>query len=159
MNCKKPKAKLNLDLGCGESVQQGFVGVDKRKLPNVGIIQDLEEFPWQIKSASVDLAMASHLVEHIKSWLSLDFMNEVWRILKDGSMFFVSTPYAGSFRYFQDPTHCNPWNEATVEYFIKDTPLYNIYKPKPWKLEKRVYHIQGDLEFVLTKIGNNTEPK
>jgi predicted SAM-dependent methyltransferase len=159
MSYKKPKLKFNLDIGCGENCQKGFVGLDKRNLPGVEIVHDIEVFPWPIETESVDVAMMSHLVEHIKPWLTIDVMDECWRILKDGAMLFVSTPYAGTFRYFQDPTHCNPWNEATTEYFVKGTPLYDVYKPKPWKLEKRVWHIHGDLEFVLTKDGVTSQPK
>ena len=156
MSFKKPKAKLNLDIGCGENCQRGFVGIDKRALPGVEIVHGIEVIPWPIESETADIVMMSHLIEHIKPWLTIEVVDEVWRILKPEGMFFVSTPYAGTFRYFQDPTHCNPWNEVTVEYFVYGGSLYNIYKPKPWKLEKKVWAIHGDLEFVLTKIGTTT---
>ncbi|MHC4397585.1 MAG: class I SAM-dependent methyltransferase, partial [Planctomycetota bacterium] len=149
MNYKKPKAKLNLDVGCGENCQEGFIGVDKRNLPGVEVVHDIEIMPWPLEGGCADIIMMSHLVEHIKPWLTADVIDEAWRVLKDDGVLFISTPYAGSFRYFQDPTHCNPWNEATIEYFVKGTPLYDVYKPRPWSLEKRVWHIHGDLEFVL----------
>lgn len=148
----QPKAKLCLDLGCGKNVQRGFVGVDARALPGVEIVHDLEVFPWPIEDDCASICMASHLVEHIKPWCQIDFMNEVWRILKPDGIFLISTPYGGSYRYNQDPTHCAPWNESTVAYFIKGSGLYEIYEPKPWKLERCHYFIQGDLEAALIKI-------
>ena len=151
MNYKKLKPKLCLDVGCGDNLQPGFVGMDKRKLENVDIVHDIEVFPWPIEDEVVSVIMMSHLVEHIKPWLQLDLINEAWRVLEPEGLLLISTPYGGSFRYNQDPTHCAPWNEATVAYFVKGTGLYEVYKPKPWKLEKCNYYIQGDLEVVLKK--------
>ena len=149
------KGKLCIDVGCGDNCQPAFVGMDKRDLDGVDIVHDVEVFPWPVEDDSVHVLMMSHIVEHIKPWLQIDFMNEAWRVLKQGGLLLISTPYGGSYRYNQDPTHCAPWNEATVAYFIKDTGLYNVYKPKPWSLEKCNYYIQGDLEVVLRKKGED----
>lgn len=149
---KKVKAKLNLDIGCGENLQPGFVGMDIRPLPGVDIVHDAEVLPWPIKSSTVSVILMSHMMEHIKPWYTIPVMNEMWRILEIDGLLIMSMPYAGSFRYWQDPTHCNGWNEATVEYFLPANPmLYGIYKPSPWKLEKRVWLIDGDLEIAMRK--------
>ena len=150
------KRKLNLDIGCGENCQNGFVGMDKRELPGIEIVHDIEVFPWPVKDGECSVIMMSHLVEHIKPWLQIDLMNEAWRVLEPNGLLLISTPYAGSFRYFQDPTHCAPWNEATVEYFLEDKPLYQVYKPKPWKCDRMAFHLQGDLEVALRKIENGS---
>ncbi len=159
MSFKRLKGKICIDLGCGENKNAGFLGLDKRPLPGVDIVHDVEIFPWPIETKTVSVIAASHLVEHIKPWLIIDFMNEAWRILEDNGLFLISTPYAGSFRYFQDPTHCTPWNEATVAYFLKGTPLYDVYKPKPWKSERVTYVVNGDLEMALRKIDDSEKPK
>ena len=41
------KAKLNLDVGCGENCQPGFVGMDIRKVKGVEIIHS--HFPGRLK--------------------------------------------------------------------------------------------------------------
>ena len=148
------KGKLCLDIGCGENCQPGFVGVDKRGVPGVEVVHDVEVLPWPIESNTVSVILCSHLIEHIKPWLQVDFMDECWRVLEDNGVLMISTPYGGSFRYHQDPTHCCSWNEATPEYFIKDTPLYQVYKPRPWKKEKLYWNIQGDIELALRKIND-----
>ena len=152
------QAKARLDIGCGGNKQDGFIGIDKRALPGVDIVHDLEVFPWPIPLNSCSIAIASHVVEHIKPWLMLDFMNEVWRILEPGGQFCISVPYAGSHGFWQDPTHCNGCNEATWQYFDPTYPLYGIYKPKPWRIKKGfpVYQVQGNMEVIFTKLEEKT---
>lgn len=149
------KAKLNVDVGCGANCQPGFVGMDKRKLDGVEIVHDVEEFPWPLEDGSCSVLVMSHLVEHIKPWLTIDLMNEAWRVLEPKGLLLISTPYAGSYRYFQDPTHCNPWNDATVEYFQQGTPLYGIYTPSPWHVDRMAFHLEGDLEVAFRKADGN----
>ena len=145
---------LRLDLACGSNKQPGFTGVDVRDLDGVDIVHDLEKFPWPFADESANLVIASHFIEHLKPWLSITFMDEVWRILTFGGTFCASTPYGGSRTFWQDPTHCNGWIESTFQYFDPRYPLYNIYKPKPWHIKKGfpVYQIVGNLEVIMEKV-------
>jgi len=148
------KAKgIQLDIGAGEIKRPNFIRLDKRKLPGIDIVHDLEVFPYPLPDECCLTIVGSHIVEHIKPWLMIDFMDELWRIMKVDGRLALSTPYAGSFGYWQDPTHCNGCNEATWTYFDPDLPLYTIYKPKPWKLVKGFpsWQVSGNLEVVLEK--------
>ena len=145
------KLGIDLDVGCGFAKQPHFVGMDKRKVPGVDIVHDAERFPWPLPDNICNRILLSHLWEHIKPWLSIDFMNELWRIMKPGCQLLISTPYAGSFGYYQDPTHCNPANEATFTYFDPAYPLYGIYKPKPWKIARNAYQMNSNMEVILEK--------
>lgn len=147
------KCGIMLDLGCGENRNPRFIGIDKRKLPGVDIIHNLEVFPWPLPDERCISVVASHLVEHIKPWLTIQFFDEVWRIMKPGGKFAVATPYGGSAGYYQDPTHCNPFIPATFQYFDPDFPLYQIYKPKPWKVDPGfpIWQANGNLEVILIK--------
>lgn len=147
-------AGIQLDIGCGENKQKGFVGMDKRKLPGVDIVHDLEQFPYPLEDESCLLIVGSHIVEHIKPWFMIPFMDELWRLLKYEGQLALSTPYAGSPGFWQDPTHCNGCNEATWQYFDVRMPLYQIYKPKPWHIMKGfpVWQQTGNMEVVLEKV-------
>ncbi len=146
-----------LDIGCGGSKQKGFIGIDKRELEGVDIVHDLEVFPWPLPLESCILATSSHVVEHLKPWLMLKFMDQVWDVLIPGGDFAIAVPYAGSRGYWQDPTHCNGCNEVTWQYFDPAFPLYSIYKPKPWEIHKGfpVYQEQGNLEVILRKLPHD----
>lgn len=146
------KAKLNLDVGCGENCQPGFVGMDIRKVKGVEIIHNAESFPWPIEDDSCSVVLMSHFIEHVKPWLQIDIMNEAWRVLEPDGLLLISTPYGGSFRWHQDPTHCASWNEATPDYFTPGKPLYDVYKPKPWAIDRLFWSLRGDIEVAFKKI-------
>jgi len=147
----KLKQKYRLDVGCGFNKQPGFIGMDKRDVKGVDLVHDLEVLPWPIQADACAVILMSHVMEHVKPWLSIDIMNECWRCLEPGGQLWLSMPYANSFGYCQDPTHCNPWNEATFTYFIPGQPLYEVYRPKPWSLLKHTWNLYGNIEAVMQK--------
>jgi SAM-dependent methyltransferase len=152
------KSGIILDLGCGANKHPMAVGMDKRKLEGVDIVHDLEKFPYPLKDESALTIICSQFVEHLKPWLTIDFFNECWRVLKTGGKMIVSTPYANSSYYWQDPTHCNGFTEKTFQYFDPESPfdnLYPIYSPKPWKIDFCTYQLNGLLEVVMVKRGLN----
>jgi len=151
---KEIKKGILLDVGCGENKQRGFIGMDKRPLDGVDIIHDLEVFPYPLENESCFTIVGSHIVEHIKPWLMLDFMNELWRIMVDDGQLALAHPYGISSPFVQDPTHCNPCNEVTWRYFDYRHALYTIYKPKPWILEKGYPSWQntGNMNVLLRKV-------
>ncbi len=146
--------KISLDVGCGENVQPGYFGMDKRDLSVVDIVHDAEVIPWPFEDGKCSVIKMSHFVEHVKPWLQIDLINECWRVLGNDGLLLISTPYAGSFRWYQDPTHCASWNELTPYYFEPGNGLYNVYRPKPWKIEKRFWYVYGDIEVAMRKIND-----
>jgi hypothetical protein len=154
------KGGIRLDIGCGYTPQKGFVTLDKSPDVKPDIVHDLEVFPYPLPDGCCLMIVGSHIIEHIKPWLTLDFINELWRIMKVGGQLAMSTPWAGSTGYYQDPTHCNPCNAATFQYFDPRYPLYQVYKPKPWLIEKGfpTWQMNGSLEVILEKIGEILEP-
>jgi SAM-dependent methyltransferase len=150
------KAQVNIQLGGGTTCPRGFINIDILDHPAVDITHDLEKIPWPLPDECADMLVASHLVEHINphKFGFVKFMDEAWRVMKPKGQFLISTPFAGSYGYFQDPTHVNPCNDATFWYFdpLKNGgSLYNVYKPKPWKIKAEAWDMQGNLEVMLIK--------
>ena len=145
---------IKLDVACGTNKQKGFIGIDIRDLPGVDIVHDLEQFPWPLHDESVMIAVASHFFEHVKPWLSIKLMDELWRVLIVGGTLAVATPYPGSVGFWQDPTHQNGWSEITFQYFDPRYPLFSIYQPMPWAIKKGfpVWQQNGNLEVIMEKI-------
>lgn len=154
---------IQLDIGCGANKQPGWVGMDIRELPGVDIVHDINVHPWPLPDGCALRAMASHLVEHIPPvmivdgrtrFLVIEFMNEVWRIMKTGGQFAIAVPHGSSQGFLQDPTHCNPCNEATWAYFSPGHPsgLWTIYQPKPWRIAHLSWSPAANVEVILEKI-------
>ena len=84
------------------------------------------------------------------------FMNEVWRVMKVGGEFAIVVPHGRSDGFLQDPSHCNAINEARWAYFDPFEPntqglLWNIYKPKPWRIKHLTWSPDANIEVVLVK--------
>lgn len=155
----KERGGIRLDIGCGQNKQApDWIGIDARDLPGVDIVHNVEVYPWPLPDECVTVAVASHLVEHINPHGGgfIRFMDEVWRVMKPGGQFAIATPHGASPGFLQDPTHCNPCNEATWAYFDPLEPntgggLYRIYRPKPWQIKNLSWDPAANIEVVLVK--------
>jgi len=126
----RSKQGIKLDLGCGRRKQgPDWFGIDARALDGVDLVHDLEVFPWPLPGDCAHTAVLSHFFEHVKPWLSMTFMAELHRVCRTEAQVFMSGPYGMGFHYCQDPTHCNPVNEATLQYFDDRSQLWNVYQP------------------------------
>jgi SAM-dependent methyltransferase len=131
---------MKLDIACGQNKQPGFKGVDIAALPGVDFVWDLEKFPWEpFKDNSVDEVYCSHYIEHTPDLIS--FMNEVWRICKDGAKVTFIAPYYTSIRAWQDPTHKRAISEATFFYFNKEWREVNKLDHYPIKADFQISNI------------------
>ena len=57
----------------------------------------------------------------------VELMNEVWRVLAPGGLFYALTPAFPSGQAFRDPTHVNIITEETHHYFVGDPPGARMY--------------------------------
>lgn len=150
---------IRLDIGCGASKQPGFVGMDIRPIAGVvDIVHDFEQIPWPLPDACVSSAVASHVVEHINpvKFGFINWMNELWRVMRYDGKVALALPHGYSPGYLQDPTHCNACNETTFAYFDPLEPntggaLYRIYSPMPWRIEMLAWDPSANIEVILVK--------
>lgn len=149
----KQHSGIRLDIGCGANKQPGFLGMDMRDMDEVDIVHNWNVYPWPLPNESCILVMASHVVEHVSPVDGgfLRWMDEAWRILKVGGELAIACPHGSSQGYLQDPSHCNPCNEATWAYFDPSTALYTIYRPKPWSVKMLNWNPITNIEVVLVK--------
>jgi len=117
INAEK-ESNLKLELGCGEYVAEGFIGVDMKKADHVGIVHDLNVFPWPFKDSTVSHIRAYHIFEHLKDIISV--MNECYRILKPEGILELEVPTTDGHGAFSDPTHVSFWNQDTLNYFCQE---------------------------------------
>ena len=95
--------KKILDIGCGPSKVENSWGIDIFQYPEVDQILDLNNVPWDLPADHFEIIYAQHIIEHVAS--IPEFMNEVYRIAKDGATVHVVTPHFSSIDSYSDPTH------------------------------------------------------
>ena len=92
-----------LDVGCGSSKQDGYVGIDMLDAEGVDTVWDLENFPWPFEDNSFDYIKAFHIVEHIND--QVGFFREIHRVAANDAILHLETPHFSSSNSWADPTH------------------------------------------------------
>jgi 2-polyprenyl-3-methyl-5-hydroxy-6-metoxy-1,4-benzoquinol methylase len=128
-----------LDLGCdtGDTTNSlsklGFdvtaVDLDEKRVEelskvqeNVKILQQDLEKQFQFEDNTFDLIWAGDIIEHLMD--TENFVKEIYRVLKPGGRFIVSTPYHGFIKNFMIillnfDKHFNPSDEHVRFYTLK----------------------------------------
>lgn len=114
---------LRLDLGCGRSKKEGFIGVDCRQFEGVDVVHNLGLNVWPWEDNSVDEVNCSHLIEHLKPSERIHFANELCRVMKKGAKAAIITPHYASVRAYGDLTH--EWPPVVTFWYL--------YLNKEWR--------------------------
>jgi ubiquinone/menaquinone biosynthesis C-methylase UbiE len=123
---------LKLNLGCGPDKKEGYIGVDKVKLPTVDVVHDLNNFPYPFEDNSVDEIYCSHILEHLDDFNRV--MEELWRICKPNALIVIKVPYYKSYLAFSDATHKVWFTEHSFDHFNDSHPLSNFYSKARFKI-------------------------
>jgi len=106
---------MRLDFGGGYATTPGFHCVDIVDNADYQINLDSPTLRLPFMNDIIEEAVAHHFIEHIQN--IIPFMDEVFRILKEDAIFRISTPYAGTQEWYQDPTHKRAYVERSFCYF------------------------------------------
>jgi SAM-dependent methyltransferase len=140
-------ADRHLDLGCGDTPRNPYgraalFGVDLRAVDGGSRFEfrsanlSFEPIPFDADAfASVS---AFDFIEHVPRVLNgaapnttvfpfVRLMDEVWRVLTPGGLFYALTPCYPGREAFVDPTHVNVITEQTHEYFCGSEPRARMY--------------------------------
>ena len=109
---------LKIDLGCGKNKKEGFLGVDQYQMENVDIVLDIGNEVWPWEDGTVDEIHASHFLEHLTPKQRMHFMNEAFRVMKEGAKATVITPHWASNRSYGDMTHQWPPVAEMFYYYL-----------------------------------------
>ena len=148
--------KIKVDLACGNSKKEGYIGVDIVETANTDVVHNLNQYPWPFEDNSVDEIHCSHYIEHVPHDIDnedgrdglIQFMDELYRILKPGAIANILAPYYKNERAFGDPTHRRYIGDWSFLYWNKDwrdnnnLSHYGINCDFDMKLS---YHIDNDL--------------
>lgn len=118
---------MKLNLGSGYRYLAGYVNIDNREECNPDLVLDIAKgFPYD--DNTVDKVRAFDFLEHVETGKTIDIVEEIYRVLKPGSIFQHYTPSTDGRGAFQDPTHLSFWNINSWIYYTDNAyrKLYNI---------------------------------
>lgn len=83
---------LKLDLGCGASCREGYIGIDINAKVNPTIVADLDAFSLagRFGENSVDAIASCHALEHVKNLMRL--IEDMWWVSKPGAIWDIQVP-------------------------------------------------------------------
>jgi predicted SAM-dependent methyltransferase len=145
---------VKINLGCGYNKMPDCINIDNRAEVSPDIVSDGCKLPYDDNSADVIYAM--DYLEHIPIGQTIEQINEIWRVLKNGGLFIHKTPSTDGRGAFQDPTHVSFWNINSWIYYMDDQhrKLYGIKAKFEGYLEDiwigRICHTKGFLTAVKT---------
>lgn len=119
---------IKIDVGCGSSKLDGFIGIDSLKLDGVDIVHDLNITPWPFESSSAKQIVFCHSLSHLDKISKI--LIECHRILVPGGRLEILAPHFSSDNYFTDPTHKTSIGLRSMNYFVNNVNFDYCYIPK-----------------------------
>ncbi len=137
----------HLDLGCGRFPRNPYqrkelAGIDIRPATNASDfdyrVANLTLHPIPFADDMFGSVSAYDFIEHVPRILAtadgtrtrfpfVELMQEAWRVLAPGGLFYALTPAYPHPEAFTDPTHVNIITEHTHDYFCGPSPLGRMY--------------------------------
>lgn len=123
--------KRIVELGCGRDKSEGFLGVDKRETEEVDKVIDLDKSDWDLPSDYFEYVKAINLFEHLEN--PVNFMEEVYRILKDDGRVLIQAPHRSS-QNWTDPTHKRLTGSKTMKYYFTEDGRFSYYSDAEFEI-------------------------
>jgi len=108
---------IRLDLGCGRAKQLGYVGLDRRILPGVDVVANLEA-PLPFGDNTLGAVYSNNVLEHLDNFELL--MAELHRTVMPGGEIHLLVPHFSSPLSFSDFTHRRFFGYYTFDYFVPE---------------------------------------
>jgi predicted SAM-dependent methyltransferase len=112
---------MKVEIGCGGTKNEGFIGIDRFELPGVDIVADINE-GLPIEENRVSLLFSSHSLEHFADLPKV--MKEIYRVCKHGAQVCIVVPYHETLLNKANPYHLQVFNEHTFRFFSKENNYF-----------------------------------
>lgn len=109
---------VQLNLGCGRDIREGWVNIDSVPGPGVDHVTDFgAKTVLPFDDDSVTYSEGSHVLEHLAE--PLPFMEELHRVTEPGGRAFFRCPYGATDDADEDPTHVRRMFAGSWRYFAQ----------------------------------------
>lgn len=137
---------MKLNLGCGQSIIEGYINLDRNDYGQEVIRDVLRGLPFD--NNKFEQVHTSHFMEHVPTGDNLYFiLSEIWRVCIPGAHFIIIVPHSDTHEAFF-PDHLSYWNEEMLTAISTDP--YQRSKNLPYNFNIVSMHREGiELRAVL----------
>ena len=129
---------MKLNLGCGNQIRPGFVGVDRHVCDAAEVLCDLAgRLPFQ--GDSVEEIWMDNVIEHVVDTGAL--MSEIARVCVAGARVTIRTPHFSSLASYRDPTHVHHLAYSSMGHF--ESEAHRHYTGGGFRLVRRHLSFAG----------------
>ena len=114
---------LKLDLGCGSSPKQGYIGIDNFYRSKNVIKKDVLLYLKKLPNNCVKEIYSRHFFEHLDYKYIKALLHQINRVLINGGLISVTVPHYSNPFFFSDPTHKTFWGVHSFSYICEETCL------------------------------------
>jgi len=140
---------MKIDIGCGNKIEQGYVGVDFIKLPNVDYVCDFDKEPLPFDDNSIDGVFSSHCLEHLTT---INILKELGRVCKNGAQMRLIVPYGWN-NDAQLYGHVQFYNENHFLHICKYFPeIWHDTIKSYWWLRNIIYVVPDEVQADCRKV-------
>jgi SAM-dependent methyltransferase len=122
-----PAAAPRLNVGCGNQIMPGWLGIDSVRTEASDIVRDITRGLPFVDSSVAEI-YCDNALEHIGPNDDFVFvLNEFYRVLKPGGTATIIVPYGRSQAAWQDPTHQRAFVPRSALYWNQDLQWPKLY--------------------------------
>lgn len=108
---------VKVELGCGRTKNEGYIGIDRFPLPGVDIVADLDK-GIPLEENSVDVMLSCNSLEHFSDLAHI--ISEIYRVCKHEAIVLVLAPYYNTITNLANIYHKQVFNDDTFRFFSPD---------------------------------------
>lgn len=117
---------LKLNIGCGNKVVDGYVGVDKFQCEAAEYICDIENEKLPFKDGTIEGIILDNVIEHCHDIPKV--IAELIRVSGEGAIIKIITPHFSALSSWIDPTHIHHLSYFSFDHFEKDSVSHYVGK-------------------------------
>lgn len=146
---------LKLNIGCGNKIINGYVGVDKVECLGAEYVCDIEKERLPLDDNVVDTVLLDNVIEHFLDIPSV--MSELIRVSRKGANIKIITPHFSSLDSWIDPTHLHHLSFYSFDHFERGEVSH--YVGKGVRVKKKKLSFSGGVFGLVGRIIFNISPR
>lgn len=146
---------MKLNIGCGNKVVEGYIGVDKFQCEAAEYICDIENEKLPFKDNTVEDIILDNVIEHFYDIPNV--INELVRVSNKGAIIKIITPHFSALSSWIDPTHIHHLSYFSFDHFEKDSVSH--YVGKGIKIKQKKLSFGGGVFGLLARLIFKINPR